>query len=172
MKTNNQKGFTLIEILIYIAILAMIVSVTSSFLNWSIKSNTKAKAMRETLDNTRRVVEIMSHEIKEAKSIYIPTSVFDSHPGQLSLETLHYLPAAEETSYIDFYLCETYLCFKKEGQNSIILTSDRVEVNNLEFTQIGNSLQIHLKIDYKNPYNRPEYRASVNITSTVLLRNY
>jgi len=170
------KSFTLIEILVYIGVLGIVIMVVSSFLIWSIHSNTKAKVMRETLDNARRAMEIMNYEIKEAKSIYTPTSNLGSHPGQLSLETIHYLPEGEKTSYIDFYLCRTQLCLKKESQNPIALTSDSVEVNNLVFTQIVTgqipSIQIDLKIDYKNPTNRPEYQASVNLTSITSLRSY
>lgn len=119
----------------------------------------------------------MSNEIKEAKSIYFPTSVFDSHPGQLSLETIKYLPEGEIKTYIDFYLCGTQLCLKKESQDPIALTSDRVKISNLIFSQIATtstipSIQINLKIDYKSPAARPEYQASFNTTSTISLRSY
>jgi len=170
---NNQKSFTLIEILVYIAVLAIITVAISSFFLWFIHSNTKARAIRETLDNTRRAVEIMTYEIKEAKSIYTPTTT----STQLSLETTKYLPEEEKTTYIDFYLCGTRLCLKKESQTPVALTSDRVVVNNLEFLEITTtstapSIQINLKIDYKNPTGRPEYQASVNLTSTAALRSY
>ena len=52
-------GFTLMEILVYIGVLGIVIVTISSFLIWSIHSNTKAKVMRETLDNTRRAMEIM-----------------------------------------------------------------------------------------------------------------
>ncbi len=170
---NNQKSFTLIEILVYIAVLTIITVAISSFFLWFIHSNTKARAIRETLDNTRRAVEIMTYEIKEAKSIYTPTTT----STQLSLETTKHLPEEEKTTYIDFYLCGTRLCLKKESQTPVALTSDRVVVNNLEFLEITTtstapSIQINLKIDYKNPTGRPEYQASVNLTSTVALRSY
>lgn len=170
---NNQKSFTLIEILVYIAVLAIITVAISSFFLWFIHSNTKARAMRETLDNTRRAMEIMTYEIKEAKSIYTPTTT----STQLSLETTKYLPEEEKTTYVDFYLCGTRLCLKKESQTPVALTSDRVVVNNLEFLEIATtstapSIQINLKIDYKNPTGRPEYRASANLTSTAVLRSY
>ncbi|MBZ9572046.1 type II secretion system protein [Patescibacteria group bacterium] len=172
----KEVGFTLMEILVYIAVLSIVIIAISSFLIWSIHSNTKAKVMRETLNNARRVMEMMTYEIKEAKSIYIPTSVFNSHPGQLSLETVKYLPEGEKNTYIDFYLCDTKLCFKKESQASFALTSDSVEIGNLVFSRVVSgetpSLQVDLKIDYKNPANRPEYQASVNLKSTVSLRNY
>ena len=177
---SNQKSFTLIEMLVYIAVLAIITVAVSSFFLWFIHSNTKARAMRETLDNARRAVEMMTYEIKEAKSIYTPTTT----STQLSLESTKHLPEGEKTTYIDFYLCGTQLCFKREPVSSIAtsskplaLTSDQVEVKNLVFSQIATistnpSVQINLKIDYKNPADRPEYQASVNLTSTASLRSY
>ncbi|MDP2864354.1 MAG: prepilin-type N-terminal cleavage/methylation domain-containing protein [bacterium] len=175
LKSKRLQGsFTLVEILIYIAVLVIIVLVVSAFLTWSIRSNTKARAMREVSDNARRVIEIMSYEVRGAKSIYTPTST----STQLSLETTHYLPLGETSTYIDFFLCgdaSTILCLKKESQNSIALTSDRIEVNNLEFILIATttpSVQINLGINYKNPQNRPEYQASIELRSTVSLRSY
>jgi len=169
---KRPLGFTLTEVLVYVAILSIIILAVSGFLAWTMRTNTKVKAMRETQDNARRAMEIMTYEIKEAKSIYTPTTT----SNQLSLETTHYLPGGENTTYIDFYLCGTQLCLKKESQNPIALTSDRVEVNNLIFSQIITgetpSVQIDLGINYKNPQNRPEYQASVNLKSTASLRSY
>ncbi len=170
-------GFTLIELLAYIGVLVVIISAISSFFLWAVRLNAKIRAIRETSDNAWRTMEIMTYEIKEAKSIYTPTSIFDSQLGQLSLEKVKYLPAGEATTFIDFYLCGTQLCLKKESENPIALTSDRVEVKSLTFSQIATtstvpSIQINLKIDYKAPANKPEYQASVNVTSTASLRSY
>jgi len=170
-KNRKKTGFTLTEILIYIGVLVIIVSAVSSFFLWANRSNAKSKAMNEVLYNARRAMEIMTQEIKESKSIYTPTTI--SH--QLSLETTNHLPEGEETSFIDFYLCGTHICFKKESQDAVVLTSDKVEVSNLEFTQIATastipSIQINLKINYKTPSGRPEYQASINTTSTASLR--
>lgn len=171
-KMNIKNGFTFIEILVYAGVLAVVTVSVSSIFIWMLSSNTKSKVTRETLDNARRAMEVMAYEIKEAKSIYTPTT----SSNQLSLETAKYLPSGEETSYIDFYLCGTRLCLKKESQNPIALTSDRVEIGNLNFTQTNSgdnpAIQINLKVDYKNSSNRPEYQSSVNLTSTVSARNY
>jgi len=165
----------LIETLVYIGILIIVVGVVFSYLIWCVRSSTRVKVARETSDNARRAMEIMVYEIKEARTIYVPTST----STQLSLETLHYLPVgtvAEDTTYIDFYICGTQLCLKKESQNPITLTSDEVEVSNLLFTRVVTdqipSVQIELEIDYKNPNNQPEYQASVDLKSTASLRNY
>ena len=158
---------------IYIAVLSTVILVVSSFFLWIVRSSAKAKAMREVSDNARRVIEILTLEIKEAENVYDPTSVFSTSSGQLSLETIKELPAGELQTYIDFFLCEKRLCLKKEGQNPIALTSDNVEVNNLEFNQVATtSIRIYLNIDYKNPNDRPELQSSANTTSTVSLRAY
>ena len=170
MKNIRLKGFSLIEILVYIAIFVVVFLAISSFFIWIIKGNIKNKVMREVLDNGRRAMEMMTYEIKEAKGVYSSTTT----SNQLSLETKKYLTEGENTSYIDFYICDKQICFKKESQSPVAITSDQVEVDNLSFTLIGekqSSVQINLKIGFKNPTNRPEYRASIDLTSTASLRN-
>jgi len=172
-QSKFQKGFTLVEILVYIAVLILVAGVIYNFLVWSITTNTKTKVMREALDNSRRAMEIMTAEIKKAKSVYTPAT----NSIQLSLETTNYLPSGEITSYADFYLCGTQLCLKREFQEPIALTSDEVEISNLVFTQVNSSstfpsILVDLKVDYKNPNNRSEYEATVNLTSVASLRSY
>lgn len=160
---KKDAGFTLIEILVYIGTLSIIVSALSFFIVWSVHSTNKAKAMREALYNTRRSIEIMTHEIREAKSI-----------SSESNTTHIYL---ENTTTTEFYLVASTLYQKTGSLEPVALTSNNVEVNNLEFKQVATatstpSIQISLTINYKNPVNLPEYGASVNTTSTVSLRSY
>ena len=53
-QSKFQKGFTLVEILVYIAVLILVTGAIYNFLVWSISANTKIKVMREALDNSRR----------------------------------------------------------------------------------------------------------------------
>lgn len=162
------------EVLIYVAVLAMIFLAVASFLTWTTKAGIKARAIREVTDNARRAMEIMTSEIRSAQGIYSPTST----STQLSLETKHYLPASETSTYIDFYLCgeaTSTICFKKETQSPIAITSDRVNVSDLVFTQVSTttpSVKIRFKIDYKTGAQQPEYQSSITATSTVSLRSY
>lgn len=172
-----RKGFTLVEVLIYISVLAIIIAAVSSFLLWQISSNAKSRATRETQYNVARALSIMTQEIREAKSVYIPTSIFDINLGQLSLETTKYLPAGETASYIDFFICGTQLCLKKESQNPDAITSSTVKISNLIFRQIATtstapSIQINLRVDYIATSTRPEYQSSFGATSTASLRSY
>lgn len=178
IKKLNKKtvGFTLIEILIYLVVLIIVVSAVSSFLIWAIRSEIKHRVMRETLYNAEKAMTMIGHEIKHANNIYLPTSFFDNHPGQLSLETIKHLNQAEETIYLDFYLCDNQLCFKRQGQDSLALTLDNIEITGLVFEQINSnnipSIKVFLEANYKNPQNRPEQSASIILKSTFSLRSY
>jgi len=183
-----KNSFTLIEILIYIGVLGIILVAIFSLLIVSYRSSIKAKAMRETLEDARRAMDIMVREIKEAKSVYTPTTKSINNPTvdcdpvtddycQLSLETINYLPSGEENTYIDFFPCDSSLCLKKENDPILVaITKENVELNKLIFTRIvsggSTSIQIVLGMKYNNPSNRPEYQAIVNLTSTASLRSY
>ncbi|OGZ72428.1 MAG: hypothetical protein A2908_03265 [Candidatus Staskawiczbacteria bacterium RIFCSPLOWO2_01_FULL_38_12b] len=167
---SMNRGFTLLEILVYISILSLVLLLTSTAIFYFSQSNKQTKGDREVLENARRAMEIITYEINGAKSIYTPTS----SPNQISLETSKYLPANETTTYIDFFLCGTRICLKKEAQDPFFLTSDSVEVTTLEFTQVstnGNeSIKIALTMNYQDSINN--IFPSISITSTASLRSY
>lgn len=169
---KKSFGFTLIEVIVSVAIIALILVLLSSFIFQLNFSSIRSKADREVLENTRRMLDQMTYEIKSAKSVYVPTTT----ASQLSLETLRYLPAAEQTTFIDFFICGTDLCLKKEGQNPIALNPDTIAVTALTFSRIANgansSIKISLSTNYKNPGNDLASTATVTLDSTVSLRNY
>ena len=156
----NKKGLTLVEVVVFVAVFSIILLVVVSSLFWMSSSGFKTKADREAGENARRVLEIMNYEIRGAKSIYTPTTT----SNQLSLETSRYLSVGENGTFVDFFLCGSAICFKKESQNPISLTSDSVQVTNLQFSQVLNGTIPSIKINLTV--------SSVTLTSTASLRNY
>jgi len=169
--TKNQ-GFSLVEVLISVAIFSFILLAIASFIFWMSRSNLKSKADTDSLENARRILDVIGYEIKGAKSLYSATT----SSSQLSLETLRYLPSGEVVTYIDFFLCGTDICFKKEGQNPVSLNSDSVQISNLQFAKVVNgetsSIKISLTVDYKNTTGDSSSNASTVLQSTVALRSY
>lgn len=169
---RKNNGLLIIEVLISVAIFSFILLVVISFLFSVTDSNSKTKADREVGENARTVLDQMTYEIRSAKSVYTPTTT----SSQLSLETSRYLPADEVSTFIDFFLCGSAICLKKESQNPIALTSDSVQATNLSFSQISNngkpSIKINLTVDYDNPSNNPNSSSSITLTSTASLRSY
>jgi len=170
---RNQLGFTLVETLVYVVIISIIVTVVVSALLWIVRAEANAKARRATADSTRSAMRIMTREIREAKGLYTPTMTI---PTQLSLETTTNLSPGETSTYVDFFLCGTRLCVKREFQNPVALTSEGVEVTNIIFTEVTTnstpSIQIMLQVEYKNPGTKPELEVATNATTTTSLRSY
>ena len=144
-------------------------TVVVGFVFWLIDSNNKNRIMREVSNSAKRSLEIITHEVREADGVYNPTT----SSTQLSLQTRHYLPTGESSTYIDFYLCSDRLCLKKESQDSIALTPANVEISSLSFTYIPpDSVKIDITLRYKNVSGRPEYDFSTSLSSAASLRYY
>jgi len=169
--SNYQRGFSLIEILVSLALFSIMVLLLVGFFFWMDFYNARIKAGSQTLESARRALDSMSYEIREAKGIYTPTTT----QSQLSLETSHYLPNDETNTFIDFFLCGSALCLKRESQNILVLTPDTVEVTNITFTQLLNgvtpAVQTSITVSNANPGSNPAQSSTVTLTSTASLRN-
>ncbi|NQV00909.1 MAG: prepilin-type N-terminal cleavage/methylation domain-containing protein [Parcubacteria group bacterium] len=172
----EKKGFTLIELLIYITTFVIITIILTLFVFNLIKVQTKIRISKEVLENSQRAMDIMLWQIKHAKNIYSPTSVFESHPGQLSLETEKNTPEGEEITYLDFYLDEnSRLCLKTEGNEAEPLISENIKINNLVFSRLINdnteSIRIEMSAIYNIPSEKIAYQATTTLISSTNLRN-
>jgi type II secretory pathway pseudopilin PulG len=173
---QKNKGFTLIEMLAYVAIAIIVLTILSVSALWAIKVSAKIKADNNVIDNARRAMETIVFEIKKSSAIYAPTSVFNSHPGQLSLHQKTSILPNETTTYADIFLCGQSLCLKRESANPISLTNDQVQVTNLSFTRLFNSasstsIQINIQVETL-PSDRFENQSSINLTTTANMRTY
>lgn len=168
----KSRGFTLIELLVYMAVFAMLLTTISLFTIAFIKSTAKSRIKKEVSYGTYSAMKTMLYEIKRANSVYTPTSVFDSHSGQLSLETSQALPPDEEITYVDFYLDNnSKLYIKREGQNPQLLISESLKITNLEFERLASaseSIRINLTVEYDTPI--VEYQYSYNLSSSGSIR--
>lgn len=165
------KGFTIIEVIVYIAVLGVIGTSILAVFVWGIKAYTKSQAMQETTWNAKRAMDAMVQEIREAENIYSPTTV----GSQLSLEISKYASSGHATSFVDFFLCEEKLCFKRESHPAVVLTSNNVRVTQLLFQEVRTdparpSMQVTLRVAYKNPNNRPELSSFVELSSVASVR--
>lgn len=173
---NNKKGFSLIELIIYVAVLGIVISLLTLFVFNLINVQAKIRIGRDVLENSQRAMEIMLWEIRRAQNIYSSTSFFGSHPGQLSLKTAKNTPFGEEITYLDFYLDEnSRLCLKREGVEAEALTTENIKINNLSFSRLttsgGESIRIELSAAYNNPSGKIAYQATTTLVSSANLRN-
>ena len=170
-KQQKREGFTIIEFVVYIAVLAILGGAVSTLFLWTLKAHTKAQVLQETTFSAQLAMDRVLHEVREAESLYLPTTT----ATQVSLETKTSIPLGETAGYIDFFLCGEALCMKKEEAAPVALTSSSFEVTNLSFTTISTntkfpSVQIQMTLEHKNPSGSSQLEAAVQITSTASLR--
>jgi len=177
MKTflKTKKGFTLIELVIYVTAFAMVTTLITLFVFSLIRAQTKTRIIKEVSENAGRAMELMLWEIRNAESIYLSTGSFDSHPGQLSILTDQDTPNGENTTYLDFYLDpDDLLCIKREGSDPEPLIPQNTKVTNLVFTHLTvdevESVRIELSVSYNPPGPNIAYQATTTLTSSAVLR--
>lgn len=179
---KNGAGFTLVSALVYVALLAVILTVLTSFLVRIIGFNTQGKLAGEVLDSANHALSVVAQEVQHAQDIYDPTSIFDTHPGQLSLVTAWNSPNDEAATYVDFYIDDDRLYIKREGQTAELLTAAGVRVTNFQIEAAGTTanptpadaraVRITLTIEPVAADPTLAQRDAVTVTSAATLRAY
>mgnify|MGYP001614059956 CR=1 FL=1 len=176
MKIENfskNRGFTLIEIIIYVSFLGFLMV---WIIGAMIRSSTiyqAARAEREVVSNARLALERIQKTLAEADDIYTPTSRFNSVNGQLSVLISSSILAGHTGSYLDFWLNGGRLWLKEEGQNPQPVTSPSVKVSSFFLENIAQGLnkdavKITLRVEYYTSLGAPV--ASTTLYSTTALR--
>lgn len=155
---KNQRGFSLLELLIYIAILSgFLLVITNLFFTVS-TSSVREEVSTEVRQNLRFAGDQMTSEVRKASAID-----FISANG----DTLRLVVGGALTEF----KVEGGILKKTRGASTENITTDNVTVSVTDpvFTQIGNTIQINLKIDY-NDNGRGDYKFSESVKTTASLR--
>jgi type II secretory pathway pseudopilin PulG len=170
-KKFSEKGLTLIELLIYIAIFgALMIVITTFAINFT-DASARSKIKEEVFLDTYSAMKAITYEIKRAEGVYLPTSIFDTNPGQLSLATIYGLSAGEKSGYIDFYLDNGRLYSKRDGQAVQAITPENIRVMDFYIEHLSSfpdSVKISLSLEYFPPTSK--YNYSYSLTSVASLR--
>lgn len=161
MRMKRSKGFTLIEILVVIGVLAIIVVVGStSFFNL-LKGSMKTRTINLVKQNGDYALAIMERMIRNAQKI---DSACTSSMDEISITN----PDGGST---------TFSCTDNPiSSNSAKLISDQITVNNCFFDcQEGgyfnpDVVTIDFTLSTGDP-TQPEEYATINFKTTVVLRN-
>lgn len=134
MKKPSKNGFSLVELLIYLAIFLVVVVVFTGYLTGILKINTKEMSGNEVSSQLSSVMQFINKKIKDSSSVEIATSTQVS-----SLKLRMKDPAKDPTCiYLDsgkIKLAEGPATGISQNCTSttIGLTTDRVNVDSLAF---------------------------------------
>mgnify|MGYP001609809147 CR=1 FL=1 len=147
---KRAHGFTLVEFIIYIAILGLMVVGLVLFALSMISVRTKVYTSQNVQANARIALDIISQKIHSAQSINIGASTFGVDPGTLSLQI------AGVPTVINLDANDGRLQIKEGAAAPVYLTDREVQITNLVFTNLTQAnerehIRIDLTVRYANP---------------------
>ncbi len=160
---KDKKGFTLIEVLLYVAIVGGILTLISVFLMTLLESRIKNDTISEVEYQGLQVMHVITQSIRNADVVSNPLkgetdSILDINNGD-----------------INFYLENGVIYIEKDSQETE-LTNNRVVVTNLLFENLGlnnapDSVRISFVLSYNNIEGRNEYSFYKEFIGSASLRD-
>ncbi len=166
-----KKGFTLIEVLIYITIIGVVVSGFIVFALSINSSRSKTYVAQEVQANARTALDLISQKIRAATGVNVASSTFDVDPGLLSLAMAS---STQNPTIVDLNQDDGVLQITASTSNPVAITSDEVKVTNLVFTNLTPSgergnIRIEITVEYAGDGSK-EYEYSQSLQTAVSLR--
>lgn len=125
-----QKGFTLIELTIYMGILALLISVLSSILGSIVDVQLQSKANSSVDQDERYLLAKFSHDMAASSATLIPANPGDqSSTLQLTINSINYTYSLDSNNNLQIVNDIT--------NQTDVLNSYDTSVSNLLFTRIG-----------------------------------
>lgn len=156
---QNDQGFTLVEMIIYIAIMGIVIS---SFMAYSLSISgvrNKNYAAATVQANGRSALSIMTKKIHEAQAVLTPTAS-TSDPA-LSLD----MPGVSPN--ITFFVTDGVLHMVEAGVATSTITDSRTHISQLLFTNLAASDdRANVRIEMTIGYNVPASDAAFGYTKS------
>lgn len=165
-KLKPDSGYTLVEAIIYIAILAALTVTFISLLFIMTRSHTKFRLERDIASSASLGLERLAREARQAASVDL-ASALGSHPGRLLLNTTDENGAA---TTVDFYLSDGTLMVKQGSALAASTTAARIRVDNLVFRQINTAESSAVKIEMTLSGSRGDISRTAKFYATAVLR--
>ena len=124
------KGFSLLEMIIYIAILVFMLIIIMNITVSMIYSHRKIKSSRNIESSANVSLERISRETRQADSIDDNLSIFNYSPGKLVLVGTD---AVGNIKTVEFYLSSSTIFMKENGVDQGPISQSEARVTSLVF---------------------------------------
>jgi len=152
MAESINKGFTILEFLVYITILVIVITAIGGVALNVFQVGAKTDAIQEVAHNARFSMQKMGHAIKSANAVVFP----ETESNLLILEF-----EDEEKDPVIFDVFEKTLRIKQGNKEYVGLTTSKVNVDSINFKKISSSgfdsVKIEMDISFNNPKGLFEY---------------
>lgn len=165
---KQQKGFTLIEILLYISLSVVMVALLAGVGSNVLSSLTKAKAHGEIQYNAQFAMERVRALVKEAQSVDIPVKSATSSTLSLTMSDISKNPTIIE-------VVEGRMYIQEGNSEPQILTGKNILITSSEFSNVTydggvGSVRVAFQMGLNNPDNMVDFRTSAAFYTTINLQ--
>jgi len=155
---KNKKGFTLVELVVGVAIFSLVIMVVVSLFTVALRSQRKSIAIQNIQDNGRYLIGFMAKEVRMSE---IRTS-----DGEISVLYIHHL----EHGDIAYEFTGTQITRNNEPINS-----DEVEVQGIFYVdggsgEDGEQPRVTIVMKVRTIGTKVEERAEINLQTTLSQR--
>lgn len=166
---STDRGFTLVELLLYVSIASFVLLVTSVFLSPLVQSRVKNQTIAEVEQQGLSLMQSMTHTIRNADAINSPAQ------GVADAVTLSVNTIVAGNNPTIFDLAGTVLQMKEGAAASVPLSNSRVSVSGLSFSNVSRTgtpgtVRIQFTLTHVNPEGRNEYDFSKTFIGSATLR--
>lgn len=170
-KLLTQKGFTLIEIVLYFTIITVVLFVILSFSIQVLNSTRKSDNLHELQSNIEFVTNKITVGIHEANSVNVVRSVFDDDDGVLSLDVGNVAKTPTK-----FYLVDGNVYMEEgwetnEKLNSDILNCTKFRFERVVYPKAPDQIIIDVEFEIRNA-EVEELKGDFSIHTSVSLRKW
>jgi type II secretory pathway pseudopilin PulG len=165
--SNKKKGYTLIEALVYVAIFILVSAIIVGLLLSVLETGRQISPVNSLSRDSSSVLEVISREIRRAKSVDIGNSIFNVSTGSLQLNTLD---ITGNPRTVRFYLDGNTVKINENGEYVGPLNSSDVMVTSLIFNLATSTKQDLVKIEIDLMAGEDKYQKSEKFYSSVKLR--
>lgn len=167
MQSSTQRGYTLIELLLYIALLGILLPGVVGFMGLAVETRVKNQSIAEVNDQGMAAMDYITQTLRNASSITAPAAAASA--GSLTIT----VPTGSLSPTI-FDINGTTLQVKEGSAAAVALTSDTVQISNLTFTNLTRSgtagaVQVSFTVSRTNPAGRNEFEYQKTFTTTAEL---
>lgn len=158
--STRQKGFTLIELVIYMGLMSIVVGLFAAILVTIVRIQTQQTSSRQVASELNFVLNTISRDVRSSQALSIATST-------LTITT------SEASTTPTIITIEDGAIAKKEGSNATsTLTTSRVIADELTFTELANgssqAVQIILTLSFNTENPTQVYTQTLQTTAASL----
>ena len=166
---QHKKGFTLVEMILYVSICSILLLTISTFLSFLLGARIRSQAITEVNQQGFRAMNLMTLTIRNGRSIENPS--LGGTTGSLSMTTKDTL-----LNPTMFDVASGTLRITEGSGRPIPLTNSRVVMSNVSFQNLSASssadriIRISFTLNYGNSSGKDEYSFAKTFVESATMR--